>query len=90
MIVYANGFGPTSSQVVSGIVTQSGSLNTLPVITVGGIPVKVTFAGLVSPGTFQFNIMLPTGLSGNEPITATYNGQTTQKGVVVNMQGVGN
>jgi uncharacterized protein (TIGR03437 family) len=86
VIVYANGFGPTSSPVVSGIVTQSGSLNTLPVITVGGIAVKVTFAGLVSPGTFQFNITLPTGLSGNEPITATYNGQTTQKGVVLNMR----
>ncbi len=86
VIVYANGFGPTSSPVVTGIVTQSGSLNPLPVITVGGIAVKVTFAGLVSPGTFQFNITLPTGLSGNEPITATYNGETTQKGVVLNMQ----
>lgn len=85
VIVYANGFGPTSSPVVAGIATQSGSLNPLPVISVGGIPVKVTFAGLVSPGTFQFNIVLPTGLSGNEPVTATYNGQTTQKGVLLNM-----
>lgn len=85
VIVYATGFGPTSSPVVSGVVTQSGSLNPLPAVSVGGIPVKVTFAGLVSPGTFQFNIVLPTGLSGNEPVTATYNGQTTQKGVVLNM-----
>jgi uncharacterized protein (TIGR03437 family) len=89
VVIYANGFGPTSSPVVSGIVTQSGSLNTLPVITVGNIPVKVTFAGLVSPGTFQFNIVLPTGLSGSEPVTATYNGQTTQKGVVLNMDSTG-
>jgi uncharacterized protein (TIGR03437 family) len=86
VIVYANGFGPTSSPVVSGIVTQSGSLNPLPVITVGGLPAKVTFAGLVSPGTFQFNIVLPAGLSGDQPVTATYNGQTTQKGVVLNMK----
>lgn len=85
VIVYANGFGPTSSPVVSGIVTQSGSLNPLPAMTVGNIPVKITFAGLVSPGTFQFNIVLPTGLSGNEPVSATYNGQTTQKGVVLSM-----
>jgi uncharacterized protein (TIGR03437 family) len=89
VIVYANGFGPTSSPVVSGIVTQSGSLNPLPVITVGNVPVKVSFAGLVSPGTFQFNIVLPTGLSGNQLITATYSGQATQKGVVLNMDSGG-
>jgi uncharacterized protein (TIGR03437 family) len=79
MIVYANGFGPTSSPVASGIVTQSGSSNTLPAITVGNIPVKITFVGLVSPSTFQFNIVLPTGLARNQPITATYNRQPTQK-----------
>lgn len=75
--------------MASGIVIQSGSLNPLPVITVGNVPVKVTLAGLVSPGTFQFNIVLPTGLSGNESIPATYAGQTTQKGVVLNMDSGG-
>ena len=35
--LYANGFGPTSVPVVSGAVSQSGTLSPLPAIKIGGI-----------------------------------------------------
>jgi uncharacterized protein (TIGR03437 family) len=76
IVIYANGFGPTSTPVVSGAVSQSGSLSPMPAITIGGIQANVRFAGLnVTPGEFQFNVDVPVNLTdGDQPITATFSG----------------
>jgi uncharacterized protein (TIGR03437 family) len=72
VVLYANGFGQTSVPVVAGSSTQSGSLSPLPVITIGGIKATVQFAGLVAPGEFQFNVVVPSNApSGDNAITAT-------------------
>ncbi len=82
--VYANGFGSTSTPVVSGSETQSGTLSPMPAITIGGVAAAVTFAGLVAPGEFQFNVVVPPSLAnGDQPTTAMYNGLTTQTGTLI-------
>ena len=82
--IYANGFGPASTPVVSGSSTQSGTLSPLPVISIGGKPATVTFAGLVAPGEFQFNVTIPPTLSnGDQPVTAGYAGAPTQPGTLI-------
>jgi len=88
VVLYANGFGATSTPVVSGATTQSGTLSPLPVITVGGIPATVSFAGLnVTPGEFQFNIIIPLNAAdGDQPLMASYNGATTQPGTLISIQ----
>ena len=87
VVLYANGFGTTSIPVVSGSETQSGTLSPLPVIQIGGVAASVQFAGLVAPGQYQFNVVIPKGLgSGDQSITATYNGQTTQTGTLITLQ----
>jgi len=87
IVMYANGFGPTSAQVVSGSETQSGTLSPVPVITIGGVGATVTFAGLVAPGEFQFNVVVPPSLaSGDQPTTASFNGLTTQAGTLITVQ----
>jgi uncharacterized protein (TIGR03437 family) len=79
IVLYANGFGPTSTPVVSGSITQSGTLSPLPVIKIGGAAAMVTFAGLVLPGEYQFNVVVPsTTPDGNQTVTATLNGSSTQ------------
>jgi uncharacterized protein (TIGR03437 family) len=84
VVLYANGFGPVSSQVVKGSETQSGSLPTLPVITIGGTQANVLFAGLVEPGLYQFNVIVPqSAASGDNALSATYNGLTTQSPVLL-------
>jgi uncharacterized protein (TIGR03437 family) len=84
--IYANGFGPTSIAVVPGSTTQGGILSPLPVIMVGGENAPVQSAGLVSPGLFQFTVMVPAGLAdGDRPITATYGGATTQPGTLLSV-----
>jgi uncharacterized protein (TIGR03437 family) len=88
IVMYGNGFGPTSTQVVSGSETQSGTLSPMPVITIGGVTATVRFAGLnVTPGEFQFNVVVPSTLSGgDQPIIAMYNGLTTQVGTLLTVQ----
>jgi len=82
--VYANGFGPTSTPVVSGSILQSGTLSPQPAIKIGGMTAKVQFAGLVSPGLFQFNVVIPPGLpDGDQSITATFSGTSTQAGTLI-------
>jgi uncharacterized protein (TIGR03437 family) len=87
VILYANGFGPIAPPVVAGSEVQSGSLPSLPLIQIGGISASVQFAGLVSPGLYQFNVVVPSPVAnGDNPITAQYNGLTTQSGVLLTVQ----
>jgi uncharacterized protein (TIGR03437 family) len=87
VVLYANGFGTTSKTVISGSVTQSGSLSPYPAITIGGQPATVLYAGLVAPGEFQFNVVVPASLAtGDQQITADYGGLTTQVGAMVTIQ----
>jgi uncharacterized protein (TIGR03437 family) len=84
VVLYANGFGPTSTPVVSGAISQSGSLPTMPTVKIGGIGATVQFAGLVAPGQYQFNVAVPSNLAdGDQPITAAYNNQATQPGTLI-------
>ena len=88
VVLYANGFGPTSVPVISGAGSQSGTLSPLPVVTIGGAGATVQFAGLVAPGEFQFNVVVPSTVGGgDQPIVATYNGWTTQSGAVLAIAG---
>jgi uncharacterized protein (TIGR03437 family) len=87
VVLYANGFGPASVPVVSGSTTQAGTLSPLPAISIGGIDAVVLYAGLVRPGEFQFNVIVPASLAnGDQPITATYNNFTTQAGTLITIQ----
>jgi uncharacterized protein (TIGR03437 family) len=87
VVLYANGFGPTSTPVVSGSMVQSGSLSPLPVVTIGGVNAMVQFAGLVAPGEFQFNVVVPPNTpAGDQPIVATYGSASTQAGTLITVQ----
>jgi uncharacterized protein (TIGR03437 family) len=87
VVIFANGFGPTSMPVVSGSPIQSGSLSPLPVVKIGGTTAAVQFAGLVAPGEFQFNVVVPESTpNGDNQIVATYNGLSTQNGAVITVQ----
>jgi uncharacterized protein (TIGR03437 family) len=87
VVLYANGFGPVSPPVVAGSEAQSGSLPVLPVIQIGEVAASVKFAGLISPGLYQFNVVVPPAATGGDnTLTAQYNGLTTQTGVLLTVQ----
>jgi len=88
IIVYANGFGTTTVPIVSGGLTQSGTLSAgAPIVGIGGFPANVLFAGLVAPGEFQFNIVVPSGEpDGDIEIFAAYNNAFTPKTATLAIQ----
>ena len=90
IVLYANGFGPTSPPPVSGSITQSGTLSPLPTVTIGGLPAAVAFAGLISPGLFQLNVVIPATVpSGDNPVIATVDGTPTTPAALIAVQGSG-
>lgn len=85
--IYGTGFGTTDVPVIGGSITQSGTLSPLPLITVGGVSVLVSFAGLVAPGEFQFNVTLPATLAdGDQQISAAYYGSATQANALITVK----
>jgi len=87
IVIYANGFGPVSPPVVKGSATQAGKLPEFPTIVIGTNKATVSFAGLVSPGLYQFNVQVPViATAGDNAVTATFNGNTTQAGTRITIQ----
>jgi uncharacterized protein (TIGR03437 family) len=81
--VYGVGFGLPATAVVNGSSTQSGVLSNPVTCTLGGVPVAVPFAGLISPGLYQLNIAIPaTAPSGDNSIVCTYSGISTLAGLI--------
>ena len=88
IVLYANGFGSTSTPVVSGSNAQSGALPTIPMITVGGLPAVVQYAGLVSPALFQINLVIPPNTpSGDNALVAAYSGVEATPTALLTVQG---
>ncbi len=87
IVLYANGFGAVVPAVIPGSLTQAGNLPTKPQISIANNPVTVTFAGLISPGLYQFNIVVPAGTPpGDDFVTSTYNGASTAAGAKITVQ----
>jgi len=86
--IAANGFGPTTVPVVSGSVTQSGTVPLpLPAVKIGGISATVTDPQLIAVGTYQINIIVPSNVpDGDLPLTATYNGLSIQPNLLITVQ----
>jgi uncharacterized protein (TIGR03437 family) len=77
IILYANGFGPTTPPVLKGSAIQMGTLPSLPSLQIGGMTATVGFAGLISPGLYQFNVTIPASApNGDNPIQSEYGGTT--------------
>lgn len=86
-VLYANGFGAVTPAVTKGSEVQTGSLPSTPVVQIGGTQAVVQYAGLVSPGLYQFNVVVPMNVaSGDNTLVAQYNGQSTQSGVLLTVQ----
>jgi uncharacterized protein (TIGR03437 family) len=87
VIVYTTGLGLPTTTLTDGSSSQSGALPTLPIVTIGNNPAMVSFAGVISPGLYQLNIVIPPSApNGDNPIVATYGGQTTQAGILITVQ----
>jgi len=89
IVLYANGFGATTTPVPNGsVITTPITLASTPTVTIGGTSAMVAFAGLTEAGVYQINVVVPTGLpSGDNAIVAQLSGgASTQANVFVSVQ----
>ena len=79
MVMYGVGFGGVTPNVPAGTIVAAA--NSLPDVTVtlNGVPAEVQFAGQTSGliGLYQFNILIPAGLTGDVLVKITVDGITT-------------
>jgi uncharacterized protein (TIGR03437 family) len=87
IVLYAFGLGLPTTPLVNGASIQAGPLPSLPQVQIGGATAMVTFAGVISPGLYQLNVIVPQGAqSGDNTLVLTYNGQTSPAGDVISVQ----
>ena len=84
IVLYAFGFSLPTTTLVNGSSAQSGPLPSLPVIQIGGLPAAVAYAGVIGPGLYQLNVVVPAGSSdGDLPVTCSYGGAAAPAGAVI-------
>jgi uncharacterized protein (TIGR03437 family) len=87
ILLYGTGFGPTNPPLPTAqLVTTAEPLANPVQISIGGVTVTATFAGLVSPGVYQFNVPVPNLPNGDAAVLATIGGVATQTLVSVTVQ----
>lgn len=62
--MYATGLGETDPAYVDGEIPSAAPLRRAPRVSLGGREAEVRFAGLIGPGLYQLNLVVPDGLSG--------------------------
>jgi uncharacterized protein (TIGR03437 family) len=84
MTLYGDGFGLPATALTAGSEYQSGALPTLPRLTIGGAVATVAYAGVISPGLYQINVVVPPAAqSGDNQVIATYGGATSPSGAMI-------
>jgi uncharacterized protein (TIGR03118 family) len=80
IVLYGTGFGVTSPAAPNNATFPAPlSLATLPTITIGGAPATVTYGGLIEPGVFQINVVVPVTLpAGDNLVVAAIGTQQSQ------------
>jgi uncharacterized protein (TIGR03437 family) len=86
LVLYGLGL-PSGAPPAVGSATQSGSLPATPACWVSGFPAKVVGSALISPGLYQLNVTLPSGIAtGDNPINCSYQGYPTSPGALSAVQ----
>jgi uncharacterized protein (TIGR03437 family) len=87
VVLYAVGFGLPATALMNGSATQTGPLPVNPICKLAGNAVTLNFAGLISPGLYQLNIVVPiSAANGDNPVSCAYGGSTTPSGALITVQ----
>jgi uncharacterized protein (TIGR03118 family) len=83
--IFGTGFGPTNPAIANGtIVAAPQAVVTTPTVTIGGVTATVVYAGLVSAGVYQLDVVVPASTAaGNATIVATVGSVSSQSTAIV-------
>jgi len=89
IVVYGTGFGATQPAIsATALVTSPLPLANLQDlrIRIAGVDSAIAFAGLISPGLYQFNVVVPQVPDGDQTIVAELRGLLTRADLMVSVQ----
>jgi uncharacterized protein (TIGR03437 family) len=87
ILLYGTGFGPTSPVTAAGVIPGAASpLAKSVAVRVGGQNAFVRFAGKVSPGLYQFNIVVPPLPDGDYEVILYVDGEPSARGAFLTVQ----
>lgn len=87
VVLWTTGFGLPTTALVAGSSTQTGALPTLPTCQINGAAAVVAYAGVVQPGLYQLNVVVPNGaIDGDNKINCSYGGVTTQDNLMLTVK----
>jgi uncharacterized protein (TIGR03437 family) len=86
--IFGTGFGPTNPAFTNGaIVAAPLTVVTAPTVTIGGVSATVVYAGLVSAGVYQLDVIVPlAAAAGNAAIVAQVGGISSSSTAIVTVQ----
>jgi uncharacterized protein (TIGR03437 family) len=84
-MLYCDGLGLPTSPVTAGSAVQRGDLATpWPTVTIGDTSASVKYAGLISPGLYQLNVVVPSiAVSGDNQVVVFYRGVDSPAGAMI-------
>ena len=89
IVVYGTGFGATQPSISATALVPSplalANLQDLRV-RIGGVDAAIAFAGLISPGLYQFNVVVPPLTDGDQTIVAELRGLLTRSDLLLAVQ----
>jgi uncharacterized protein (TIGR03437 family) len=86
ILLYGTGFGSTTPASPAGQVTSPAPLANQVTLWIGGAATTTQYAGLVSPGLYQFNLVVPDVANGDQAVVAQIGGKATQTGAFLAVQ----
>jgi uncharacterized protein (TIGR03437 family) len=89
IVLFGTGFGATQPPISATALVPAA----LPLahledlrVRIGGLDAAIAFAGLISPGVYQFNVVVPQIGEGDQPVVAELRGLLTQSNLLLTIQ----
>ena len=89
IVLFGTGFGVTQPAISATALVPAP----LPIarpedlrVRIGGLDAAVSYAGLISPGVYQFNVVVPQVGEGDQAVVAELRGLLTQSNLLVTVQ----
>ena len=84
ILLFGTGFGATEPASPSAeLVSQPAELIAPSAIQIGGTVATTLFAGLVTPGLYQFNVTVPPVADGDQPVVIEIGGLRSQENTYI-------
>jgi len=86
IVLFGTGFGRTDPDRPTGRVIDPAPLAEKCSVRMGGVPAVLLYAGVISPGLYQFNVEVPKLPSGDQAVVIEIHGSVTQDGIRIDVQ----